>query len=137
MKTVFLDTNVVIDLLDKREGFYIDALKIFRKAYNKEIKIYIPPLTYATASYILRKHKKSELMVLLSNLRQLVSISICDETVVDNSLTSDFDDFEDAMQYYCALSSDAEMIITRNKKDFDKSEIMVLSPSEFLSLMYE
>ena len=104
MKTVFLDTNVVIDLLDKREGFYIDALKIFRKAYNKEIKIYISPLTYATASYILRKHEKSELMVLLSNLRQLVSISICDETVVDNSLTSDFDDFEDAMQYYCALS---------------------------------
>ena len=133
MKTVFLDTNVVIDLLDKRENFYIDALKIFTKAYNKEIKVFISPITYATASYVLRKHEKSELKTLLYNLRQLVSISICDETVIDSSLESDFEDFEDAMQFFCALLSNAEVIVTRNKKDFYKSTIKVMSPSEFLS----
>ncbi len=133
MKTVFLDTNVVIDLLDKRENFYIDALKIFTKAYNKEIKVFISPITYATASYVLRKHEKSELKTLLYNLRQLVSISICDETVIDSSLESDFEDFEDAMQFFCALLSNAEVIVTRNKKDFYKSTIKVMTPSEFLS----
>lgn len=133
MRKVFVDTNVVIDLLDKREGFYKDAMDIFTKAYCKEIEIHISPITFATASYLLRKHGKKELRILLSNLRKLVNISYCDASVIDNSIASDFDDFEDAMQYFSALKSEAEVIITRNIKDFTKSEIKVITPSDFLS----
>ncbi|MBO4964440.1 MAG: PIN domain-containing protein [Prevotella sp.] len=133
MKRVFADTNVVIDLLDKREGFYKDAMDIFTKAYYGEIEIYISPITYATASYLLRKHGKKELRTLLSNLRKLTRISYCDESVVDDSIASDFDDFEDAMQYFSALKSGAEIIITRNIKDFAKSSIKVIAPANFLS----
>ncbi len=133
MKRVFVDTNVVIDFLDKRAGFYKDAMDIFTKAYYQEIEIYISPVTFATASYLLRKHGKEELRQLLSNLRKLISVTYCDDTVIDNSIASDFDDFEDAMQYFSALKSKAVVIITRNVKDFAKSTIKVITPSEFLS----
>lgn len=133
MRKVFVDTNVVIDLLDKREGFYKDAMDIFTKAYCKEIEIYISPITFATASYLLRKHGKEELRMLLSNLRKLTSISYCDDSVIDDSIASDFDDFEDAMQYLSALKSEVEVIITRNVKDFTRSSIKIMSPSSFLS----
>ena len=71
MKKVFLDTNVVIDLLDKREPFWGDAAALFTLAYNQKIKLYVSPLTYGTAAYLLRKHGKAELKQLLENLRRL------------------------------------------------------------------
>jgi len=119
--------------LKKREGFYKDAMDIFTKAYNGEIEVYISPITYTTASYLLRKHGKIETRTLLTNLRKLTRISCCDESVMDNSIASDFEDFEDAMQYFSALKSEAEIIITRNIKDFTKSSIKVSTPANFLS----
>lgn len=130
MKKVFLDTNVVVDLLAKRESFYEDATRIFSLAYNKKIVIVVSPMTYATVSYLLRKNQNFR--QLLYNFRQLTDVSLADEKVVDAALTSAFDDFEDAMQYHSALTSNVEMIITRNVKDFTMSQIPVLTPHEFL-----
>ena len=71
MRRVFLDTNVVIDLLDKREPFWKDAAALFTMAYNGQVELYISSLTYATASYLLRKHGKEGTRALLGNLREL------------------------------------------------------------------
>lgn len=92
MMKVFLDTNIVIDLLDKREPFYIDAIKLFTLAYQKEITLFVSPMTYATASYLLRKHGKEGMKRLLSNFRQLSQITTADEKVVDAALDSSFND---------------------------------------------
>ena len=132
MKKVFLDTNVVIDLLDKREPFYREAVSLFTLAYNKKITLYISALTFATASYLLRKHGKTEMRLLLDNLRKLSKITAIGE--IDDALASTFDDYEDALQYYSALHKKVEAIITRNKKDFNSSKIPVLTPTEFLNL---
>ncbi|WP_277234705.1 PIN domain-containing protein [Phocaeicola salanitronis] len=132
MKKLFVDTNVVIDLLDKRDGFYIPAVKLFTLAYKQEVVLYISPLTYATASYILRKHPKGELRKLLSNLRELSHVAFIDEQVVDEALTSGFDDFEDALQYFSAIKENVDVIITRNVKDFSLSKLPVVTPDEFL-----
>ena len=129
---VFLDTNIVIDLLDKREPFYIDAVKLFTLAYQKEITLFVSPMTYATASYLLRKHGKEGMRKLLSNFRQLSQITTADEKVVDEALASSFDDYEDALQYYSALTRNVDVIVTRNKKDFTSASIPVLSPKELL-----
>lgn len=133
MKTVFLDTNVVIDLLDKREGFYPTAVKLFTLAYKGELSLYISPLTYATAAYILRKHPVEKLRILLANLRKLSHVALVDERIVDNALTSEFKDFEDALQYYSALKEDVDAIVTRNVKDFSLSKLPVMTPDEFLA----
>ena len=129
---VFLDTNIVIDLLDKREPFYIDAVKLFTLAYQKKITLFVSPMTYATASYLLRKHGKEGMRILLNNFRQLSQITTADERVVDAALASSFDDYEDALQYYSALTRNVDVIVTRNKKDFMSASIPVLSPAELL-----
>lgn len=133
MKKVFLDTNVVVDLLDKRETFYEAAVAIFTLAYKKKIVLYVSPMTYATASYLLRKHGQERMRLLLRNFRQLSRVTIADEKVVDDALASSFIDYEDGLQYYSALSKNVEVIVTRNEKDFQSSIIPVLTPCEFLA----
>ena len=132
MMKVFLDTNIVIDLLDKREPFYIDAVKLFTLAYQKKITLFVSPMTYATASYLLQKHGKEGMRKLLNNFRQLSQITTADERVVDAALASSFDDYEDALQYYSVLTRNVDVIVTRNKKDFTSASIPVLSPAELL-----
>ncbi len=60
-----------------------------------------------------------------------------DSKTINESLCSDFQDFEDAMQYHSALRANADIIITRNKKDFSASKIPVFTPQEFLDAVSE
>lgn len=133
MKKLFLDTNIVIDLLDKREPFCYDAVRLFTMAYNKKVQLLVSPMTYATASFLLRKHGTEEVRRLLNNFRLLSRVTTVNERTVDESLVSQFADFEDALQYYSALTAKAEAIITRNKKDFANSKIPVMTAGEYLA----
>ena len=133
MTRLFLDTNIVVDLLDRREPFCHDAVRLFSMAYNKQVQLVVSPMTYSTASFLLRKHGPEGVRKLLSNFRQLARVSTTDERTVDDSLASQFQDFEDAMQYYTALRADVEVIITRNGKDFTASRISVMTAGEYLS----
>ena len=132
MRRVFLDTNVVIDLLDKREPFWKDAAALFTMAYNGQVELYISSLTYATVSYLLRKHGKEGTRALLGNLRELSKVTAVGETEVDLAMASAFDDYEDALQYFSAANAKVEAIVTRNKKDFHASGLPVMSPEEFV-----
>ena len=132
MTRLFLDTNIVVDLLDRREPFCHDAVHLFTMAYNKQVQLIVSPMTYTTASYLLRKHGPEGVRNLLANFRQLSRIAVVDERTVDDSLASQFKDFEDAMQYYTALKAKADAIITRNGKDFTASKLPVMTATEYL-----
>ena len=132
MTRLFLDTNIVVDLLDRREPFCHDAVRLFTMAYNKQVQLIVSPMTYTTASYLLRKHGPEGVRNLLANFRQLSRIAVVDERTVDDSLASQFKDFEDAMQYYTALKAKADAIITRNGKDFTASKLPVMTATEYL-----
>lgn len=123
----------MIDLLDKREPFCYDAVRLFTMAYNKKVQLLVSPMTYATASFLLRKHGTEEVRRLLNNFRLLSRVTTVNERTVDESLVSQFADFEDALQYYSALTAKAEAIITRNKKDFANSKIPVMTAGEYLA----
>lgn len=97
MTRLFLDTNIVVDLLDRREPFCHDAVRLFSMAYNKQVQLVVSPMTFSTASFLLRKHGPESVRKLLSNFRQLAQVSTTDERTVDDSLASQFQDFEDAM----------------------------------------
>ena len=101
MTRLFLDTNIVIDLLDRREPFCHDAVQLFTMAYNKQVQLIVSPMTYTTASFLLHRHGAEGVRNLLSNFRQLSRVATTNERTVDDSLASQFNDFEDAMQYYC------------------------------------
>ncbi len=130
---LFLDTNVMLDLLGEREPFYISAAKIATLADKRSLKIIVSALSYATISYFLTKYDGLEKTK--EKLRKFKVISeICelDELIIEKGLNSDFSDFEDSLQYFSALRTDCDIIITRNAKDFKKSEIPVMTPDEFL-----
>ncbi len=135
MKKLFLDTNIVMDLLERREPFCQDAVRLFTMAYYKQVRIYVSPMTYATASFLLRKHGSAGVKNLLANFRQLSRVTTANERTVDDSLASQFQDFEDALQYYSALTVKADVIITRNGKDFVNSKLPVMTAGEFLATL--
>ncbi len=133
MKRLFLDTNIVVDLLSRREPFCHDAARLFELAYKKKVCFYVSPMTYATASYLLHKHGPDGVNRLLSNLRQLSNVTVADEQTVDDALASSFSDFEDALQYYSALTMKVDAIITRNGGDFIHSKLPVMTAAEYLA----
>ena len=98
MTRLFLDTNIVVDLLERREPFCHDAVRLFTMAYNKQVQLFVSPMTYSTASFLLRKHGSKGVRNLLSNFRQLSRVATTNERTVDDALASQFNDFEDALQ---------------------------------------
>ena len=134
MKSLFLDTNIVIDLLAKREPYYRSAAQLFSLADKMEIQLSVSALTFANTNYILLKEKKSEeAKLILRKLKLLVRVNSLDDRIIGLSLNdSDFKDYEDALQYYSALENGDNIIITRNLKDFQKSRIPVLTAEQFL-----
>ena len=134
MTNLFLDTNIVIDLLEKREPYCYDAMRLFTMAYNKQVALYISPMTYATAAFLLHKHGADGVRNLLGSLRQLTQVSTANERTVDDALASQFEDFEDALQYHSALQTNTEVIITRNGKDFINSRLPVMTAGEYLAV---
>lgn len=134
MKKVFLDTNVVIDFLGERKNFFLDAAKIICQADNKVITILCSSLTYSNAAYILQHgFSLEEIKSKLTLFSQLCETTTVDKEIVHKALESDYKDLEDALQYYSAMAADAEVIVTRNVKDFVKHEIPVITPTEFLA----
>ena len=130
---LFWDTNVMLDLLGEREPFYLAAAKIATLADKKKLEITVSALSFATVSYLLTKFEG--LRKAKEKLRKFKVISdICelDEIIIEEGLNSDFSDFEDALQYFSALRAECDIIITRNAKDFKKSQIAVMTPDEFL-----
>ncbi len=134
MDRVFVDTNIVLDLLQKRENFYIDAQELFTLANEKQIELYVSALTIANIHYILQKHLKMEARKVLSNFKELVNILPLDDNILSLAINSSITDFEDAIQFFTATNSNIELIITRNKKDFIGLPILVYSANEYLKL---
>lgn len=131
MKKVFLDINIVADLFLKREPFCQNSLKLFTLGFHKKITLYVSSLSYATLAYLCRKMKKEERVLLFEKLRSLTVTTTVDRQTVDMALVSGFDDLEDAMQYYSAISSKVDVVLTRNKKDFVEANVPVMTPDEF------
>lgn len=137
MKQIFLDTNVIIDFLADRKPFSISAAGIFNYGVLGKIKLYISAVSYNNIYYILRQSlSNSETIQLLDELSQMTEISDVTKSIIKASLKSDLKDFEDAIQYNCALSlNKIDFIVTRDTKDFKKSLLPVMNPKEALILI--
>jgi predicted nucleic acid-binding protein len=131
---VFIDTDVILDLLAKREPFFNDAARLFTLADKQELHVHVSSLCFSNLSYILGKqHSLVEVRKILARLKVIVSVLSVDDRVIELALNSDFKDFEDAIQYYCAIENGVKVLVTRNLKDFKLANIPVVSPKEFLN----
>lgn len=134
MKTkLFIDTNIMLDLLGERIPFYNSIAKIATLADKSQLTLVASALSYATVSYFLTKFENTEKAK--DKLRKFKIISeICDldEVIIEKGLNSNFSDFEDSLQYFSALKSNCSILITRNGKDFKESKIPVMTADEYL-----
>lgn len=131
---LFLDTNIVLDLLGEREPFYLAAARIATLADKGEIDVVVSALTYPTLFYLLsRFDDKEQVKEKIRRFKVIAETSDLTDKIVDKGLSSKFSDFEDALQYYCALKMNCNLLITRNIKDYKESEIPVLTPDEYLN----
>ncbi|ACM20118.1 toxin, PIN family [Geotalea daltonii FRC-32] len=133
-RTVFVDTDIILDILTSREPFYQPAARLFTLVERGEIKACVSSLTFANLFYILRKELSSPKAIeVLKKLRQLVTVLAVDDKIIGLALNTGFNDFEDAIQYQTALSKEIAWLITRNIKDYRKPVLTVCTAEEFLA----
>ena len=132
-KKIFVDSDIVLDVLCKRDPFYEYAAKVFSLADMKKLTVYTTSLVVANVYHILRKaigiEKSKEA---LRKLRLLVKIISVEEREVDLALNSSFSDFEDALQYYTAVKHGMETLLTRNIKDYKERDLIIQTPEQFI-----
>ncbi len=131
---VFVDTDVCLDLLSGRKPFNAVAEKLFSLADVGKIKVYVSSLSFSNIDYVLRsQYSAVNSRQIIAKFKILVNVLPVDSRTIDLALASEFNDFEDAIQYYSALENGITVLITRNLKDFKKSTIKVVTPESFLA----
>lgn len=137
MSLIFIDTDILIDLIADRQPFSKFAIELFEKAEQKEVQLFVSSHTYATTHYLLKKYlAEKQLREVLLSLLNLVNIVAIDADVIRKSLLSTHKDFEDAIQIIAAHSVPRlDFIVTRNLKDFKDAGISVLPPDEVLKYL--
>lgn len=132
---LFLDTNIVIDLIGDREPFSSEAAALFQLASDGEVQLQVSDLSIINIVYILRrlKYPLVDIYNALIGIRPLVTITGIGSKAIDDCLQAHWTDFEDYAQYSSAKNAGADRIITRNKKDFPDTDVPVQTPAEFLA----
>jgi predicted nucleic acid-binding protein len=134
-RRVFVDADVILDLLLAREPFFPAAAELFLLIQDGEIEGYTSPVVFANLYYILRQGTSApEALTALRKLRLLLGVLAVDERTIDRGLASSFVDFEDAIQYYTAVAHGLEAVVTRNKKGYKAAEIPILDAVECVQL---
>lgn len=133
MRVVFLDTDVLLDLLLDRQPYNQYAQDIFNLSDTGHIELLISALSIANADYVIGKFISAEQRLdTLTQLLPFVRICPFSQIEIHQALSLNFKDFEDGIQYATAVNNKAEIILSRNIKDFSKSLIPVMTPEIFL-----
>lgn len=136
MQKLFLDTNIILDFLGERENFYEPAAKLMTLADKKQIEIFTTTTSITNAFYILSKFEgQKTTWEKVRKFKLICGISVTDDEVVEKALNSDFKDLEDALQYFSAVATNCEILITRNEKDFKNALIPVMDAESFLQTL--
>ncbi|MFY7667918.1 MAG: type II toxin-antitoxin system VapC family toxin [Crocinitomicaceae bacterium] len=129
---IFVDTNILVDLIADRKPFSKFAIQLFSKAEVRKLELYTSSHSIATTHYLLKKYvDEKELREVLFNLLEYLNIVAINLDILKKGLKSKHKDFEDAIQIISAYSIEKmDCIVTRNIKDFKNSEIPVYTPDE-------
>lgn len=122
----------MLDFGLRRVPFYLPSLNLFELCYESRLQGIASSNAFINTYYFLRKFAPDVAMDSLKKLRSTISIVEVNEKIIDLALNSKFSGFEDAVQYYTAISASVDVIITRNIKDYKQSTIPVLTAEQFL-----
>lgn len=131
---VFVDTNVLLDVLARREPFYSDSARVWSLAERGKIEALVSVISFNNVYYIVRKagtRKTADRALRL--LRDVFTPVPLDIQILNQAIDSDFKDFEDAIQFHSAIRSDASCLVTRDISHFPTADLSILAPTEFLA----
>lgn len=131
---LLIDANILLDVLLDRKEFVKESALVWKLCETRQMKGYVSALTFANIMYIMRKEltpeKTEEVFRRLNLIFELADFS---GSVLEKAVEMKWSDFEDAVQSATAERVHADYVITRNIRDFGRSKIMALTPTEFLA----
>lgn len=135
MRKIFLDANIIIDLVNSGNKSHTDAVFLFNELLKQKIKVYVSPTTFAITYYFLNKNIRDSVKLNKAVVKLFANFSFTreDDVIMSKVLKSSFSDLEDALQYYSALDSGADFIISHNQHDFINSSIPVYHPLQYIA----
>jgi predicted nucleic acid-binding protein len=134
---VLIDTNVILDVLTKREPHF-EVSASFLKLCGTKVNASIAASQTTNIFYLLRRGGKEAAQAKAVIQKLVDNVKVIDITAADvkNALASDMSDYEDALLAFGGQRRKAEYIITRNEKDFKQSPVPALSPQKFLERFF-
>lgn len=134
MDKVLIDTDVILDFFFDRQPFAEYASQVLGLCESNQIKGFLTPVIYSNVYYLLRQTARHDKVIeKLKQLLMITEVLLMDKEVVSNALNSGFKDFEDSLQNFAAIKNgEIDVILTRNIKDFKKSEIGILTPESYI-----
>jgi len=138
MKKILIDTDVILDFFFDRKPHSYYSTILLNLCERGQLEGFITPVIISNTYYLLRRTAKHEKVIeKLKQLLTIIHVLQMDRQVIEKALNSEFKDFEDALQHFSAINyGKIEVIITRNVKDYKKSEIGVLTPESFVKLIH-
>ena len=133
---LLIDTNVVLDVLLRREPFFRTAAEVLNLAQRDDVREYVSASAITDIYYIANKQLKDRAAVqdLLERLLKIVSVAAVSEQEIRNALNLTWADFEDSVQYSVALLNEMDGIVTRNPDDYQEANMRIWLPEQVLEL---
>lgn len=134
MRNILIDTDVILDFFFDRKPFSDNSAIILAQCESNKLNGFITPVICSNIYYLLRKNSRHKKVIeKMSQLLNFIGILHMDKEVIIEALNSNFKDFEDALQNFAAIKAgNIEMIVTRNIKDYSKSNLGVMTPEGFI-----
>ena len=135
MNKIFIDTDVILDVLLSREPYQKAATFIFQQIELKNVLAYTSPIVMANIHYIISKATSHTVSLeKIKKLHQLLHISTIDQEIMDLVVSDEkIKDYEDLIQYYSAIRAGTTFLITRNISDYPKTKKIKIIDSESFS----
>lgn len=133
--TILVDTNVLLDVLARREPFYAAAAAVWSLAERGEVRAVVSAISFNNVYYIVRRAEgRAQAQKAMRLIRDVFDSVPPDSQIINQAIDAGMDEFEDAVQFHSAIRAKATYLVTRNSGDFPKSALSILTPEEFLAL---
>jgi predicted nucleic acid-binding protein len=134
--SVLIDLNVILDVLQRREPFYVTSARVLACAETNLIEGWVAAHSVTTLFYLVARHQSAErARVVIGELLSFLSVAAIDQAVIEQALTLPYDDFEDAVQMMAAVQVDAQYLVTRDLRDYRDGPLPAIQPAELLALV--
>ncbi len=135
MRKIFLDTNILLDVILRRDVFLEQSVPVWSDCENHKVQGYISAISINNIHYIMRKMVSADIALEYVRLvLDIFSIVPLDESILRLAVNFHQKDFEDAIQTFSAVKIKSDCIVTRDRSHFPDNYMPILSPIEYKEL---